>query len=265
MQRTLMIALVLGLSAGLFPVQSANAQQVTIRQPFQSVGDRFFENTNIGWTHRNGNFTARFGGGAAPVPFGGFDPNAGISGGFSINRGNSQTNVNFNASQGYQRRHITTTPMVTTQSGQPVSFFAGRQVPFVTGLVPITPSAGFFNVPSGQIPMQQNVFNQQQTLRHPAEAQIQAAIVQQQQQNLNALRARNAGVDPVLGSPGRVRVANQQAQLALQNQAMGYYQKAQAAEAADKANVAKIYYRMAARRASGPLATEIQRRLDTLK
>lgn len=47
-----------------------------------------------------------------------------------------------------------------------------------------------------------------------------------------------------------------------QQEAADYYQRGQSAEAEGKANVAKIFYQMAARRASGEMKSEIQRHLD---
>ena len=49
------------------------------------------------------------------------------------------------------------------------------------------------------------------------------------------------------------------------HEAVDLFHRGRNAEAAGKANVARIYYQMASRRATGPLKTEIQARLDLVR
>jgi hypothetical protein len=84
---------------------------------------------------------------------------------------------------------------------------------------------------------------------------------------------RRALGDPrrALGDPGRappsvaeIVAQRRRDQEARQVEAEGFFERGQSAEEAGKANVARIYYQMAAKRATGPLKEQIAARLSAL-
>lgn len=80
---------------------------------------------------------------------------------------------------------------------------------------------------------------------------------------IDALRLGKTPSDTAVGSVADVRRQQVAAVDQQQQEAADYLQRGQAAEAEGKANVAKIFYQMASRRATGELKAEIQRRLDS--
>ncbi|NQV25124.1 MAG: hypothetical protein HQ518_12240 [Rhodopirellula sp.] len=113
--------------------------------PLQTNGDRFFESTNMHWSLHGPNFFATFGSPNIGIPpFGGYNPNAGISSGWAFNSGKSSGNFGFNLSQGYQRFSTTTAPSLMTTNGQTGQFFRGVQRPFIYSLAPVVPTGGAF-------------------------------------------------------------------------------------------------------------------------
>ena len=82
-------------------------------------------------------------------------------------------------------------------------------------------------------------------------------------QKLAAARSSSAGrAAPSIARARQMHAADQARQ---NREARVYIERARGAEAAGKANVARIYYEMAARRASGDLRTEILKRLNALQ
>lgn len=72
-----------------------------------------------------------------------------------------------------------------------------------------------------------------------------------------AAPARAAKSGPLSMSVAELRARNAQAALARSRQALDYFQRGQKAEVEGKANIAGIYYQMAARRATGDLKDRI--------
>jgi hypothetical protein len=66
-------------------------------------------------------------------------------------------------------------------------------------------------------------------------------------------------------SVAQIQAEGRQQQQTREDEGGDFYRRGQAAEAAGKAGVAKIYYQMAARRAVGPLKDEILARLDAVE
>lgn len=79
---------------------------------------------------------------------------------------------------------------------------------------------------------------------------------------IDSLRLGKTQNESVAGSVADVRRQQIAAFDKQQQEAADYLRRGQAAEAEGKTNVAKIFYQMAARRASGELKVEIQRHLD---
>ncbi len=73
--------------------------------------------------------------------------------------------------------------------------------------------------------------------------------------------SRPDGAPSPAGSVADIRRHRAQEQLAREEEAVSFFERGRTAEEAGKANVAKIYYQMAARRASGALKQQITARL----
>ena len=69
---------------------------------------------------------------------------------------------------------------------------------------------------------------------------------------------------PTAMSVAELRAKHEREQRARSEEARKWFQRGQNAEASGKANVARVYYQMAARRATGPLQDQIAARLDAL-
>ena len=82
------------------------------------------------------------------------------------------------------------------------------------------------------------------------------------QQRLDAAQARSAG--PAAMSVADLREKHSGEQRARQEEAVKWFQRGRNAEASGKANVARIYYQMAARRATGELKDQIAARLESV-
>ena len=252
----------------------ASAQMVTVGTPFQSVGDSFFEGTNLGWSLNGPNFFATFNGGGAAPPFGGYNPNAGIQGGFGFNGGPFSGGLNFNAAQGASRTFTSVTPMVTTLNGQPGYFTQSVQRPFVTGVVPIVGNGvvAYAPIVSGiatppqlsplapQLPWQASLAERGLKLKgrayRPDDDDAVAAVEGEGQGG-----GRQNLIDPL--PPTRAERARQQAaaEAAQELAARSYLEKGIRAEGEGKTKVARLYFEMAARRATGALKDEIEGRL----
>lgn len=122
------------LTAGGF----ACAQQVTISLPYQNFSHGYFEYFGASWSYGGPGFFLRFGG-LPPPAFGGFDPAAGLTGGWTFGSGGRHGRLNFVAATGGSTVYTSTTPFLTVTEGVPGSLFIGRTVPFVTGVIPVTP------------------------------------------------------------------------------------------------------------------------------
>jgi len=133
------LAVVGALGIWVFAPGGAPAQQVTIGTPYNNLTDGFFENLGTSWGVSGKNFSFQQGGGpthAAPA-FGGFDPSAGLSGGWATNGNGLSSFFNFNYSQGYRQNFVSQTPMVTLMNGQQAFFSDTSQSPFVIGQIPV--------------------------------------------------------------------------------------------------------------------------------
>lgn len=132
-------------------LRAAAAQQVTVATPQTTVSDSFFEHMGSSWGLRGKNWFFQFGppgnpNGAAP-PFGGFDPSAGANFGVGFGGAGFNGGLLGNFSQGSRRTFTSTTPMVTVQNGVPGYVADASVSPFVMGYVPIVggfPTLGAF-------------------------------------------------------------------------------------------------------------------------
>jgi hypothetical protein len=276
----LAIALLLAcyIASGLPFTNEARAQQVTISTPFQRTGERFFENTNVGWSFRGPGFSARFGGGnvAAP-PFGGFNPAAGLSGGAQFQRGGFSGGLNFNFSQGVQRSHTTIAPVLTLTNGQPGHLFIGSQRPFVTGVVPIVGAGAVGYLPivepqfapalpmfSVQPPLWQSQLNLRPPLR-PADDGCGEAIRLVEDAGIANRPVVPRFVDPPPPSRKSLQLQRETEEAARIAEAQQHLERGRQAERNGKPQVARHYYRLAARAAAGELKETILAELARLE
>jgi len=231
--------------------------------------------------------------------FGGYDPSAGLTSGFHLRHGNFNGSLNWTASQGYRQTFTSQTPSVTLTNGVPGSISDTSQSPFVIGFIPIvggfptvpTPFASMPNpVPEGNHRVQ--AFRRQMAekmqaavedvaLRRAAQVAAEDAAAEDvaaedlarpvappvvrpvaAAQKLAAARSSSAGrAVPSVAEARRLRKLEQAAQ---DNEAMVLFERGRTAEEGGKGKVAKVYYKMAAGRASGELRQQIQARLDAL-
>ena len=299
MRSTLVGVLLLLFACLLFYGADAGAQQVTVGTPFHSLNDSFFENMGSSWGLQGRNWNFSFGGGnpnmAAPQ-FGGFDPQAGANFGFGFNRGGLGGQFSGNFGQGSRRSFVSQTPSVTLQNGVPGYISDTSQSPFVISYIPIVggfPSVGFLNpvpplppVPAPisrfRNPAAMNALQQEWAARQrgdrggapdeplgevgpPVKPPVPAdeGPLDESARKLAAARASSAGRPaPSVAEARRMHAAEQAGQ---NTEAMQYLERARNAEATGKTSVAKIYYQMAARRASGELRAEILDRLQALQ
>lgn len=282
MRRSVTAALVVTLL--LVFADSGSAQMTTISTPFQSVGDRFFESTNVGWSLTGPNFFATFNGpaNAAAPPFGGYNPAAGIQSGFSFNGGPFSGGLTFGAAQGASRTFTSVTPTVTSLNGTTGIFQDSVQRPFVTGVVPIVGNGVVAYAPivtpivtppqlsplAPQLPWQANLAERGLRLKHKAKS-----VDDLDRGHDLAVANEGAGqggggrkdlIDPVPPTRAERERQKRQEEAAQELAARSYFEKATRAESEGKASVAKLYYEMAARRATGALKDEIDQKRRTL-
>ena len=249
--------------------ESARAQrpQFTVSTPFHSVRDSFYETSNVNWRAGGSGAFIQFGNPSTLPPFGNADPNAGIRFGF----GNGRSNFNFNFAQGSSRSFTSTTPVLTLTDGVPGSIFSGRMRPFVTGVVPIAGFGGRPAQPNFMSPGSATRMVPQRSLANRLmESRLRRAAEAQEEKH-------NEPPPPVVEEPTPVlataalpptrsqRAAQRKARHAQQSaQLKSYISKAEAAERKGKLGVAKIYFRMAAKQATGDLRTELLQRLKAV-
>lgn len=254
--------------AFLLVVPAVQAQQVNVATPFNSVGHSFYENIGTSWGLRGPGWFFNFGG-APPPAFGGFDPNAGANFGAGFRAGNTSGFFNLNVGQGANSTLVSQTPSVTIPNGGNGYFIDGTFRPFVTSITPV-------------VGMQDNSDPSplRERLRRLKSGEVKVASLGEEEANNQP--AANVGGGAVGGGggvagSGRASSAERGAQsvAAIKAQAAAAQQtedtelvalleKAKGAEAAGKPSVARIYYQMAARRATGDQQREIFTRLEAL-
>ena len=277
----------LGLLVGRAP-----AQQATVSTPFRSLNDSFYEHMGTNWSLRGKGWNFSFGApnNAAPQ-FGGFQPNAGANLGFGLVGSGVSGNFNANWSQGYRQSFVSQTPSVTLPNGgtgwvsdSSVSPFVISYIPVVGGfpafgsLMPAPPA--YSVLPQAAATGGGNAAVQEALRRARAKAELADSSTPSQ------TRADEARVgDPVppavpqglapmpqassaaravpsVQEARRLRAAEQTTHDA---DAVRYLEMGRSAEASGKVNVARIYYQMAARRASGQLKDQILSRIAALE
>lgn len=243
-----------------WPAESAG-QQVNVGGPFNSVGHSFYENIGTRWGVAGPGWFFNFGGGA-PVapPFGGFDPNAGAQFGAGFRAGNTVGSFNLNAGQGANSTFVSQTPNVTIPNGGNGVFIDGTFRPFVTSIIPVV---GDNSDPS---PLRERLRRLRSGQENPGPSPGESTA-----STPAAASGGGSGSGQTSSADrGALSVAAIKAQAAAEEQAAAgelavLLEKAKGAEEAGKPTVAKLYYQMAARRATGEQQREIQARIQALQ
>lgn len=238
-----------------FQPRSASGQMVTTGFPLVGVRDGFSEGIRSNWSLTGPGIYSWFNNnsGSGIPQFGGFQPNAGLNGGFAFNRGAFGANFGFNFSQGYSRSMTSTTPVVNGFNGSPLLFQNSLQRPFVTSLIPVVGNGAAFQDLGAANTIRGRMLRGEFTMRNgkviPAGGAKPAETTAPPKRVINHRPLVDAAPPTRAERQAQAEVRETEQLLAIRN----YLQKGKEAEAKGKNNVAKLYYQMAARRAEGDL------------
>ncbi len=278
------------------------AQQATVQAPLHTVGDSFYERIGLQWGLNFPGGFARFGGPSVGMPpFGRFDPNAGLNFGLGFRGGNVNGFLNGALAQGFQRSFVTQAPILTLTNGVPGYVGDASIGPFVVGSIPVVGGAPVFSTPrlptyssgvgsdavrqalqSARSGQPRGPAGQAASLPPPQVANLrkpvgQVANLPRQEptaarakvpedtpaERLAAAQASSAGQPAMsVAEARRLHAAELEA---AQQEAQRYWQKGLAAEEEGSLASARIYYRLAAKRATGELQKQILSRLEAIK
>jgi hypothetical protein len=267
------------------------------------VGDSFFENIGVGWGIHGKGFNVQFGGPTMAAPqFGRFNPGAGANVGFGFGNGSKGGFFNANFSQGSQRSFVSQVPSVTVTNGVPGYMAVGTARPFVVSYVPVV--GGFPAIPAVFLPEQpmpvappsssgvgadavRDALRQvaakgdgeppsiaaprapvapaaREVVQPPVPAALRSTgPADSSARRLALARESTAGRPAPSVAEARRLCAVEKA--LRQDEARVYYERGLSAQQAGNLGAAKVYYQMAARRASGDLQREILQRLEAVK
>lgn len=236
----------------VMPVGIASAQMVFTQTPLQHNGVSFYESSHVSWGLQNPHYFMRFNGGGIP-PYGGYQPGAGLRGGFSTGHSHFQ----FGFGQGATATSSAVTPFLTTTNGYPGSLFIGSQRPFVTGFVPNV-GGGFASIPPPGPPM------------GPLALRVATGQLPTEKGSLKLSDLDAAGIPPApepilqIRDVARDAPAPQRTGHSQELSAQDCLDRAIAAEANGKAGVARIFYQLAAARGDAVIKADATRRLQSL-
>jgi len=282
---------------------AVSAQYSQVTAPFHTVNDSFFERIGVGFgfdlrggnpgAHggpsgviglnplgqptANGNIPFRQGGfGSALPPFGGHDAGSDANLGFAMSGDNGGMFFNFAAGQGSDRSFVTQAPTIVIPNGGQGTIIDTTQRPFVTGFIPVVGGLRppYYPAPGALL----------SGAPHPALAQIQRLTADQQARHVAQLvaegKANRATQERAAGAAGQpdarstatrgdfsvadIRAARATEAQQEDRELAGWIERARGAEAAGKTSVAKIYYKMAARRAEGDQRQELLKKVKQL-
>ena len=218
----------------------------------------------------NGDLQFRQGGAASAVPqFGGHDAGSDGTLGFATRGNEGDLLFNFFSGQGSSRSNVTQAPVVVIPNGGSGTVSDTSQTPFVTGVIPVVGAPNMQAMTGYGLPLSQPQSVVQQRLQQLQYERIRPATQPSTAGNGQGLRPAPTKVSlPSAGGPaggpssadhGDLSVAaiRRQQQSTTGNAAdsnsdmSAWIERARGAEDAGKVNVALIYYKMAARRASG--------------
>lgn len=232
----------------------------------------------------NGDLVFNQGGaGAALPPFGGHDPATDATLGFASQGSEGGLQFNFFGGQGSTRSMVTQEPVVVIPNGGSGTVSDTSQVPFVTSIIPVV---GAHVLPLYPTRLSPSISPVQQRLQQMQHERIQSRIQKPREVSRREAAGKAAGGGaatsdslrlgggsaggPSSADHGDLSVAEIRRRQARESasddrELAGWIERARGAEAAGKANVAKIYYRMAARRADGELKQRLIEKLRELE
>jgi hypothetical protein len=275
----------------------ASAQYSAVTTPFGNAQDSFFENMGIGFGFNlpgagfvpgddsgpsgtiglgptgaptpNLGIPITQGGGVAP-PFGAGGAGGGLLGGgfgFGMIGGGGSSFFNGGFSQGSSRSFVMESPTVVVPNGGQGTIIDATQRPFVTGFIPVVggygPGPGY-GLPASQAvsPLFERIqrLNAEGALRRKATHAAGTGGGQTNEPLAVGGGARQAASSAERGDLSVAEIRRRQAveAEAADEELAGWIERARGAEAAGKRNVARIYYRMAASRATGDLKQQLQ-------
>ena len=260
----------------------APAQQVATTAPFHAAGDSFFEHSGVSFAGNWRGMSFAVGGPSQAVPpFGPFVPQSGLNTNFAIAGPHGQGNFGFDFSQGSTRNLVSQSPMVTTLNGYPGFVSDASWTPYVIGVVPVV---GGFSMVQGISPLPSparlaevsgvpvaatNPRVQAMLQQGPGAVEKKPAspdLVERPARPADPMaRARESSAGHAAPSVAEARRMHEAEQATAEAEIRTAFDRAQAADQAGKPNVAKVYYRMVARRASGELQQQALARLHTLR
>lgn len=232
----------------------------------------------------NGDIQFRQGGAnAALPPFGGHDPASDATVGFATRGSAGDLLFNFFGGQGSTRNLVTQAPVLVIPNGGQGFVSDTSQTPFVTGVIPVVGAPNLQAMTGFGYPLASQQSALEQRLQQLRYEQIRAAAQRSGNKRATtdgradggAVRlggasggvANGGGGAGAAGGPSsanhgdlsvaEIRRQNAASNSDADNELAALIERARGAEAAGKANVAKIYYKMAARRAAG----EVKQRL----
>jgi hypothetical protein len=224
----------------------------------------------------NLNLPFGWGGGGVRPPFGAGGAGGGATFGFGTNGSGFNTGTNLNFSQGSSRSMVMQAPTVVIPNGGQGTLIDTIQRPFVTGFIPVVGGVGApvvvggYGIPGGFgqpiSPPVSPLFERIQRLNAQGGLQRQAQQRAEQRAAGGGERMAMGGggnaSGPSTAEHGDLSVAEIRRQQAADSGAADkdlatWIERARGAEAAGKKNVARIYYRMAAGRATGELKQQM--------
>jgi hypothetical protein len=248
-------------------------RQVTMQTPLRGVSDSFFERIGFSANFRGPGFTANLGGFPLAVPqFGGFQPGAGLVGGFSVNGRRFSADFGFEFSQGSRRTAVSQTPSVTMMDGTTAIFADVTQSPFVistpfdvssTPVVPLRAGAPWKqHTQHGGVPLRSVA----EDFDAPAAAKPAARRDVGQADDLGNAVAQQVAAqgNRPLRSVAEIRRQREAEEEGNNEEALRQMQQGEQAERDGKPGVAKIFYQMALRHATGDLKRQLQERVANL-
>lgn len=230
----------------LLAATPARAQLIHSAAPTPNVSHGFSEVIGFSGSLQGPGFFARWGGfptGMGQTP--GVNSGGGLQGGFGFQGGGISGGIGFTASQGSNATAGTQTPMLTTMNGFGGFVSDVSQNPFVI-------SGG--GVATGGVPWQQqmNGLIPRQPGRVPGFTVVPSQYLATPQ---------NSSAVP---SVAQIRREQQAAEQAQQQEAIQHFERGRVALADGKPGVARVYYQMALRRATGDLKQQVQDELNRL-
>ena len=234
---------------------AAWGQYSQIESPFLSGGHSFYENVGVSWALQGNGWFARFGAPGVAPPFGGFDPAAQAQFGTGFRGGGINGFLNFTAGQGSDSFLGGQSASVVVPNGGMGFISDTTQRPFVLGIVPVVGAEPVSPVKQALSRLREgDVLNADRGVRN----------AEQPSNPQSAIRNPQSSADR-----GDLSVAEIRAQQAAEEsehsaELAAALEKARDSEASGNLGLARIYYRQAARYASGGRKSEINAKIRAL-